>query len=185
MSTRPSRRHHARTAAVVIALAPPMILSLGACRRSSHGTPGGGSPGGGVTFPTGGGGGGGGTGGWTPPPTTAMPGMDHGDDPAGGAGDGTAPPARPSGTFTGSAERHTFGPVQVQVTVSDGRVTAVKAVQRPTGGYSDTVNNGALPKLEKQAIDANSAAIAGVSGATLTSSAYRKSLQNALAQAGL
>jgi uncharacterized protein with FMN-binding domain len=210
MSTRPPRHRRARTAAIALTLAPPVILSLGGCRRFGHGLPsgggpprggGGGLPGGGVTFPTGGDTGGG-TGDGTPatdppatdpptttaPPTTTMPGMDHGgDDPAGGVGGGGAPapsqPRQATGTFTGPVVRHAFGPVQVQVTVSDGRVTAVQVLQRPSGGYSDTVNDGALPKLQQQAVAANGGAINSVSGATLTSAAFRQSLESALNQA--
>jgi uncharacterized protein with FMN-binding domain len=209
MSTRPPRHRRARTAAIALALAPPVIFTLGGCRRFGHGLPGGGQPrggggglpGGGVTFPRGGDTGGG-TGETTPPatdppatdpptdppptttapPTTAMPGMDHGGGDAGGP---PAPsgPARATGTFTGPVVRHAFGPVQVQVTVSDGRVTAVQVLQRPTGGYSDTVNDGALPKLQQQAVAANGGAINSVSGATLTSAAFRQSLESALNQA--
>jgi len=57
----------------------------------------------------------------------------------------------------------------------------VRVLQRPTGSSRDDQINGyALPELRQQALQAQSARIDGVSGATVTSDGYRESLQAAL-----
>lgn len=107
------------------------------------------------------------------------------------AGDATtgAPdqPDTSSGTFTGTAVQvRDWGVVQVEVTTADGRLTGVTAVQSPDWDHrSAMISSYSIPELVSQAIDAQSADIAGVSGATFTSAAFAESLQAALARAGL
>ena len=93
--------------------------------------------------------------------------------PQGGRGAG-------AGTVTGDAASTQYGPVQVRLTVSDGRITKAEAVQAPKGGQSDRVTADAVPKLNRAAVAAGSADIDAVSGATYTSAGYVKSLQSAL-----
>jgi len=89
-----------------------------------------------------------------------------------------------SGTFTGSTVNTPFGPVQVQVTVSGGRVVDVQAVQTPNShGRSVMIAQYATPILRQEALAAQSAQIDIVSGATYTSQGYAQSLQSALDQA--
>jgi uncharacterized protein with FMN-binding domain len=72
------------------------------------------------------------------------------------------------------------------VTVSDGKVTEVTAVEYPTGNPRDRqINSYALPQLRTEALAAQSADIDTVSGATYTSDGYKQSLQSALDSAGL
>ncbi len=79
-----------------------------------------------------------------------------------------------------------FGPVQVQVTVGGGRLVEVVTRQLPGGnGESNQINAYAAPRLREMALQAQSAAIDVVSGATFTSLAYAQSLQGALDAAGL
>lgn len=89
------------------------------------------------------------------------------------------------GTFTGSAEFTRWGDVQVEVTVSDGRIVDVAAVQAPSDGRSQSINAQAEPLLEEQAIAVQGAELDVVSGATATSEAYAASLQAAVDQATL
>ncbi|MFF8930711.1 FMN-binding protein [Streptomyces longwoodensis] len=96
----------------------------------------------------------------------------------GGAADGAAR------TVTGAVAQTQYGPVQVRVTVSGGRITAAEAVQAPKGGESDRKTALAVPRLNREAVAAGSADIDSVSGATYTSEGYKKSLQSALDQAG-
>jgi uncharacterized protein with FMN-binding domain len=70
--------------------------------------------------------------------------------------------------------------MQVQVTVSGGRVTAVAVLQEPSDGRSQRINTQATPILESQAVAAQSAKLDGVSGATYTTVSYEASLQSAL-----
>ncbi|BDD71097.1 FMN-binding protein [Streptomyces anthocyanicus] len=115
------------------------------------------------------------------------------DPGAGSAAGGAAPPVAAqspqggrgagAGTVTGDAARTQYGPVQVRLTVSGGKITGAEAVQAPKGGQSDQVTADAVPKLNRAAVAAGSADIDAVSGATYTSAGYVKSLQSALDKA--
>ncbi len=111
----------------------------------------------------------------TSAPTTAPP------PPAPAPTKSSAPP-KPSGNFTGPLEYTQYGAVQVQITVSNGKITNANG-SLPQGGSS--VGQNALPELNQQVLTVQSANIQGVSGATYTSVAYRQSLQQAVDQAGL
>ena len=89
-----------------------------------------------------------------------------------------------SATVDGPVVSTRFGPVQVEVVVTAGKVADVVALQLPTGRRSGQISNYAEPILREEALQAQSAAIDTVSGATYTSDAYAKSLQAALDQAG-
>jgi len=103
---------------------------------------------------------------------------------SGTASSSTAKPA--SRTVTGDSADTRFGPVQVQITVSNGTLTAVNAVEYPTGSPRDQeINSYAIPMLNQEALSAKSAQIDMISGATYTSEGYLQSLQSALDQAGL
>jgi uncharacterized protein with FMN-binding domain len=101
----------------------------------------------------------------------------------------TAAPAAPatksvSGTFTGPAIFVNYGTVQVKITVANGHITDAVAVQAPSG-RNDRYTQMAVPILKQQTLAAQSANIKGASGASYTSYGWFKSLQGALADAGL
>jgi len=86
-------------------------------------------------------------------------------------------------TLTGQPVETGYGPVQVQVTVSGKKLTAVQVLEAPTQSGRDVeISNFALPILHDEALSAQSANIQVVSGATYTSSGYQQSLQSALDQ---
>ncbi|MFF4898961.1 FMN-binding protein [Streptomyces sp. NPDC001068] len=87
-------------------------------------------------------------------------------------------------TVTGQVAQTQYGPVQVRITVSGGKITRAEAVQAPSGGTSDQKTALSVPKLNQEAVAAGSANIDSVSGATYTSTGYKQSLQSALDQAG-
>ena len=123
--------------------------------------------------------------------TTSGPAM-AGETVVAAAPQASAPPTGvPSGTgasttFTGAVAPTRWGPVQVRITVADGKVTAVDVPQYPTGNGRDReINADALPELTQETLSAQSADIDMVSGATVTSQGYLTSLQSALDQAGL
>jgi uncharacterized protein with FMN-binding domain len=95
---------------------------------------------------------------------------------------GTAPGAvSGTGTATGTTAQTLYGPVQVRVTVKDGRLTDVTALTYPQESPRDREIAGyALPQLRREALTAQSADIDAVSGATYTSGGYQQSLQSAL-----
>lgn len=95
----------------------------------------------------------------------------------------TAPTTK---TVTGDAIDTRYGPVQVQITVTNGKLTAANAVEYPQNERRDQeINSYAVPVLDKEALAAGSAKIDVVSGATYTSDGYANSLQSALDKAGL
>ena len=97
----------------------------------------------------------------------------------------TAPaPAAKSGTFTGPSVYVNYGNVQVQIIVVNGVITDAKAIKAPSG-KNDRYTNMAVPILKQQTLAAQSANIKGASGASYTSYGWFKSLQGALADAGL
>jgi uncharacterized protein with FMN-binding domain len=94
--------------------------------------------------------------------------------------------AKPSGTFTGAVSQTQFGPVQVQITVSHGKITAAKALQYPNNDFrSQSISQQAIPYLVQETIKASSANIQGVGGASYTSQGWYDSLVSALAKAGM
>ncbi len=103
----------------------------------------------------------------------------------GSGGGGTGANQSATQTFTGNAVATQWGPVQVQVTTKNGSISSVSVIQYPhTNSYDQQVNGYALPILVKETLNAQSARIDMVSGATLTSGGYLQSLQSALDQAG-
>jgi len=89
-----------------------------------------------------------------------------------------------SGQLTGQAVQIPFGTVQVQVTMANGVITDVQAIQLPNDrGHSAEVSAYAGPMLRSEALAAQSAKIDSISGATYTSSGYQQSLQSAIDQA--
>lgn len=89
-----------------------------------------------------------------------------------------------SGTFVGPSVFVNYGNVQVEITVSNGKITDAKALQSPNG-RSQRWSDMALPQLRQQTLAANSDQIQGASGASYTSYGWFKSLQGAMAKAGL
>ncbi len=88
-------------------------------------------------------------------------------------------------TVTGSVAQTRWGPVQVRLTLSGSRITAVDVVQYPSANPNDQrINAYALPILVQETLSRQSARIDMVSGATVTSDGYLQSLQSALDQAG-
>jgi uncharacterized protein with FMN-binding domain len=100
-----------------------------------------------------------------------------------------APPQNnlPSGVFAGNTINTRWGPVQVEITVKDGVVTAAKALRFPSGDQrSLSISQQAIPYLVQQTLGVVSASgVQGVSRASYTSDGWRSSLQSALKKAGI
>lgn len=89
-----------------------------------------------------------------------------------------------NGTFTGPVVDVSYGNVQVQITVTNGKITDAQALIAPTG-KNDKYTRMAIPKLKEQTLAAQSTNIQGASGASYTTYGWRKSLQGAMVKAGL
>ena len=86
-----------------------------------------------------------------------------------------------NGTYTGPVTNAYYGLVQVQVVIQNGKIADVKFLDYPHDRRtSQEINAQAMPWLTQEAIQAQSANINIISGATLTSEAFANSLQSAL-----
>ena len=89
-------------------------------------------------------------------------------------------------TYKGSVASTRWGDVQVTITVTDGKITDVAVPVYPSENHKDQeINAYALPVLRQETLEAQSADIDAVSGATVTSNGYIESLQAALDAAHL
>ncbi len=97
----------------------------------------------------------------------------------------TAPSGRyRDGTYTGASVDAYYGQVQVQAIIQSGAIADVKFLQYPNDrGTSLRISNQAMPILKREAIQAQSAKVDGISGATQTVDGFVKSLTDALSQA--
>ncbi len=110
-----------------------------------------------------------------PPKQTPAPAPAHAPKPAGKFADGT---------YTGSPADAYYGTIQVEAIIQNGALADVQFLQYPSDrSTSRYINGQAMPYLRQEAIDAQSANVDIVSGATDSSQAFQQSLASALAQA--
>lgn len=87
------------------------------------------------------------------------------------------------GTYTGASTQTEWGPVQVQITVSSGKITNVDVLSYPdTEKISIQINENALPTYKEEALTAQSSNIDQISGATETYKGFTGSLQDSITQ---
>ncbi len=99
-------------------------------------------------------------------------------------GSAAAPSAAGGKVVTGEVVNGPYGPSQVAITLSGGKITKVTVLQHTDdGANSQRIDGNALPKLTAETLAAQSAKIDAVSGASYTSAGYIKSLQSALDKA--
>jgi len=88
------------------------------------------------------------------------------------------------GQWTGPAVITQFGNVQVRVIIAGGKITDVQALALTNDSRrSVSISNFAAPRLHDEVLQAQSAQVNSISGATYTSAAYVQSTQAALDQA--
>lgn len=107
----------------------------------------------------------------------------------------TSPPPTPAptetatglfkdGSYTGSTENAFYGMVQVKTVIQNHKIAVVQLLQFPNDRRtSQRINAIAIPFLQQEAIQAQSANVDIISGATLTSQAFAQSLQTTLDKA--
>ncbi|MEU1255000.1 FMN-binding protein [Streptomyces chartreusis] len=106
------------------------------------------------------------------PATTSTPSAESGS-----ADSGSSESGSDAGTVVkGSTVNTDKGPVQVQVTFAGDRITAVEMLQQPNHPQT----TAAVPQLVAETLEAQSADVDTVSGATITSDGYKESLQAAI-----
>jgi len=111
-----------------------------------------------------------------------------------GSGSTSPPPPGPTAkapaggtrTVAGPAVNYNYGVLSVSVTVSGGKIAKVGIASIDDGGMqrSQYIDQQAIPILEQEALQAQSANIQGVSGASYTSAGFQQSLQAALQTLG-
>ena len=89
-------------------------------------------------------------------------------------------------TANGAEVNYNYGILSVSVTVTGAKITKVGIASLDDGGNarSQSIDQQSIPVLEQQALQAQSANIQGVSGASYTSAGFTQSLQSALTQLG-
>ncbi len=117
----------------------------------------------------------------------ATPGSTSGGSSSSGTS-GSTTTSTTDGTYTGDAVDigRNYGTIQLEVTVTSGRIVDITALAVPQNDHrSAQISDYSVPELVSQALAAQSADIAGLSGATYTTDGFAASLRSALVQAGL
>ncbi|MGD0577003.1 MAG: FMN-binding protein [Candidatus Staskawiczbacteria bacterium] len=88
------------------------------------------------------------------------------------------------GTYLGNETSSIYGKAKVQIVVSGGKITDVQFVEFPNDRQATIMkSNMAMPIIKQEVIQAQSANVNTVSGATQTSQSFIQSAQSALSQA--
>jgi uncharacterized protein with FMN-binding domain len=112
---------------------------------------------------------------------------------SGGGGSPDPTPSAPAGasssgaakSYTGDVAQTRWGPVQVEITTRNGKITDVQVVQYPNGnGRDQEINSYAIPVLVQDTLTNQNGTVDMISGATVTTDGYIESLQSALDKAG-
>jgi uncharacterized protein with FMN-binding domain len=89
-----------------------------------------------------------------------------------------------NGTFTGDVADAFYGNIQVQIMITNGKISDVQFLQYPNDRpHSISINQYAMPILKSETIQAQNINVDIVSGATDSSQAFIQSLQSALNKA--
>ena len=97
---------------------------------------------------------------------------------------GTSGSMYKDGSYTGSTAYAQWGYIQVKAIIQGGKITDVQFLQYPNErSRSVEINSYADPQLTSEAIQAQSANVDIITGATDTSEAFIQSLSDALTQA--
>ncbi|BCW60592.1 FMN-binding protein [Arthrobacter sp. StoSoilB20] len=113
--------------------------------------------------------------------TGSSAGGNSGGSGTGSTGTGNQGTSTTAATYDGASVQTRFGTVQVQVTIQDGRITEVTALQLTDAERkSAQISSRAAPVLRSEVLQAQSANVQTIGGATVTSDAYLTSLQAAL-----
>lgn len=90
----------------------------------------------------------------------------------------SASPSGKSGSATSDTIGYQYGNIQLKVTESAGKISAIELVQADaTAGREQ-----AFSYLVQDAISANGSSFANLSGATFTTNAFKQALDNALSK---
>jgi uncharacterized protein with FMN-binding domain len=119
------------------------------------------------------------------PPAATTGGSSRGGS-AAGSGQAAGSSTAGTHTVTGPEVNYNWGVLAVKVTVSHGKITKVGLAYLDDGSNprSQYIDQQSIPLLEQETLQAQSANIQGVSGASYTSAGFTQSLQSALHSLG-
>lgn len=122
----------------------------------------------------------------TPTTTSSGSGTSSSSGSGSGTGSGSSGSSKTaSGTASGDAVDTQYGSAQVRVTVKNGKIVTVEALQLQSNDpHSQQISSSAAPVLQQEVLAKQSADVDAVSGATYTSASYTQSLQSALDKLG-
>jgi len=92
-------------------------------------------------------------------------------------------PSNPTHTYAGPGVDMQWGTVQVTIVVKGKRIADIRATAPTERERSAFINQQAVPMLRQEVLQAQSATIDLIGGATMTSEAYDQSLQAAVDKA--
>ncbi|MER5223313.1 FMN-binding protein [Streptomyces flaveus] len=110
------------------------------------------------------------------PASTPSAAPSSGSSGSGSSDSGSSDAGTSNQVVAGSTLNTEKGPVQVEVTFTGDEISSVRMLQQPNHPQTEA----AVPKLIEATLEAQSADIDAVSGATITSEGYVKSLQAAI-----
>lgn len=88
------------------------------------------------------------------------------------------------GSYVGDAADAFYGNIQVKAIISGGEISDVQFIQYPNNRQNSVeINSQAMPYLKQEAIQAQTANVNTITGATDTSQAFVQSLSSALSKA--
>ncbi len=97
-----------------------------------------------------------------------------------GAGCGATPTGSyPDGIFEGSSDAGMHEGLKVSVEVKDGKIAGITVIEH---AETEGIGTKAIEKLPNLIIEEQSTEVDSVSGATLTSTAVKEAVENALSQ---
>jgi uncharacterized protein with FMN-binding domain len=119
-------------------------------------------------------------------PKTTTSGSSSSSSSGSGSGSGSSGSSTSaSGTATGDAIDTRYGSAQVRVTVKNGKIVTIEALQLQSNDpHSQQISSSAAPVLQQEVLTKQTADVDAVSGATYTSASYTQSLQSALDKLG-
>jgi uncharacterized protein with FMN-binding domain len=120
----------------------------------------------------------------SPPPSGGSTSSSSGDTTSSSSSSSSSGSGYRDGSYDGQDYPNEFGDVQVRVVVKGGRVSDVQPLQMPSDRErSALISQEAGPLLHDEVVQAQSAQIDTIGGATFTSESYAQSVQSALDKA--
>lgn len=89
------------------------------------------------------------------------------------------------GTYDGDVVQTRYGPMQIEVVITGGKIASAVALQQPNGDReSRQINEQVIPMLNDAIVQYQTLDFGNVSRATFSTNGYKESAQSALDKAG-